>query len=93
LSDLPEVLTVEEAAKVLRIARTTAYGLTRQWRATGGETGLPVIELGRTLRVSRSALEQLLSGRPDGPTGPHLRLLDGGEPSGEPDADGRPSSH
>ncbi len=55
-----EVLTVEEAANVLRISRNAAYALAREWRATGGRSGLPCIELGRCLRVPRSALLQLL---------------------------------
>jgi len=55
-----EVLTVEEAASVLRISRNAAYALAREWRATGGRTGLPCIMLGRCLRVPRSALLQLL---------------------------------
>jgi excisionase family DNA binding protein len=60
LVDLPEVLTVEEAAAVLRIGRGVAYELARRWRQSGGREGLPVIELGRCLRVPRAALEQLL---------------------------------
>ncbi len=55
-----EVLTVEEAATILRISRNAAYALTREWRATGGRSGLPCIALGRSLRVPRSALLQLL---------------------------------
>lgn len=58
----PDVLTVEEAAQILRIGRNSAYGLARKWIATGGEEGLPAIRLGRCLRVPRSALEQLLGG-------------------------------
>lgn len=57
----PEVLTIEEAAAILRIGRNSAYALARQWRTTGGREGLPCIELGRTLRVPRSALDQLLA--------------------------------
>jgi excisionase family DNA binding protein len=60
----PQTLTVEEAAKVLRIGRTAAYALAREWRATSGRSGLPVLELGRTLRVPRHALEQMLTGLP-----------------------------
>src|SRR3546814_15501194 len=52
--------TVEEAAKILRIGRTAAYALAREWRTTNGRSGLPVLELGRTLRVPRAALERLL---------------------------------
>lgn len=58
-----EVLTVEEAAAILRISRNAAYAAARQWRATGGKTGLPCIEIGRTLRVPRTELDRLL-GRP-----------------------------
>lgn len=57
-----EVLTVEEAADVLRISRNTAYMLARRWRDSGGEEGLPVVQFGRTLRVPRAALQRLLSG-------------------------------
>lgn len=60
LDDLPEVLTVEEAAAVLRIGRGAAYELARVFRATDGREGLPVISLGRTLRVPRAALRRLL---------------------------------
>ncbi|MDP9388140.1 MAG: helix-turn-helix domain-containing protein [Actinomycetota bacterium] len=59
---LPDVLTVEEAAAILRIGRSAAYALARRYRATGGREGLPVIELGRHLRVPRSGLRRLLNG-------------------------------
>jgi excisionase family DNA binding protein len=59
--ELPEVLTVEEAADVLRISRNSAYALARQWRESGGTEGLPVIRLGRTLRVPRAALQTVLA--------------------------------
>lgn len=62
--DEPQTLTVEEAAKVLRIGRTAAYALAREWRSTNGASGLPVLELGRTLRVPRHALQLMLAGRP-----------------------------
>lgn len=61
---LPEVLTIEEAAEVLRISRNTAYTLARLWRDTAGRRGLPVIELGRSLRVPRAGLERLLTSEP-----------------------------
>ena len=59
-STQPATLTVEEAAQVLRIGRTTAYALAREWRTTGGRSGLPVLELGPTLRVPRAALDHML---------------------------------
>lgn len=57
---LPEVLTVEEAAQILRIGRNAAYEQAKRWKATGGLEGLPVVNFGRTLRVPRRALAQLM---------------------------------
>lgn len=56
----PALYTVEEAARLLRIGRTKAYALTQEWRATGGASGLPVVDFGHVLRVPRAALEKLL---------------------------------
>ncbi len=58
--ELAEVLTIEEAAKVLRIGRGAAYALARQWHDSGGRQGLPVVRLGRSLRVPRAGLLRLL---------------------------------
>jgi len=52
-SDLPLVLTVEEAAKALRISRGSAYEAVR----TGD---LPHVRIGRTIRVPRHLLLALL---------------------------------
>ena len=60
LEQLPIVLSVEEAADLLSISRSAAYEQARLYRATGGREGLPVISLGRSLRVPRSALLDLL---------------------------------
>jgi excisionase family DNA binding protein len=60
LDELPEVLTIEEAAKVLRIGRGAAYALARRYLATDGREGLPVVRLGRSLRVPRAKLLALL---------------------------------
>lgn len=60
--DPPDFLTVEEAARVLRIGRTAAYALARMWRATHGREGLPVVLFGRLLRVPRAALEEIAGG-------------------------------
>ena len=75
LEELPLVLTVAEAARALRISHTTAYELAHRWMVTGGAEGLPVIQLGRVLRVPRAVVR---------------RLLDIGiENGGGPQADGR----
>jgi excisionase family DNA binding protein len=57
LRDLPAVLTVEEAAKVLRISRGSAYESVRAG-------GIPSIRIGRTIRVPRHALLAML-GEPE----------------------------
>ena len=68
-TDAPaEVLTIDEAASILRISRNAAYAAAREWRATGGRTGIPCIEIGRTLRVPRADLDRML-GRPTGASG------------------------
>lgn len=56
-------LTVPEAARVLRIGRTVAYRLAREFEVSRGATGLPVIRVGRQLRVPRHALELWLGER------------------------------
>ena len=60
IEDLPLVLTIEEAAEILRISRWAAYEQARIWRESGGRDGLPVLTLGRCLRVSRATLEEML---------------------------------
>ena len=54
------MLTVEEAGEVLRIGRSKAYAMAREWRETNGRSGLPVVDLGNVLRVPRSALEEMI---------------------------------
>ena len=78
MTELPEFLTVEEAADLLRIGRTSAYALAREWRETGGRKGLPVVELGRQLRVPRAALEELHAS---------VVVLEGNEPTQRVDPD------
>lgn len=50
-------LTIPEVAKLLRIGRNTAYEAAR----TGAMPG--VLHFGRTIRVSKYALNQFLSGQ------------------------------
>lgn len=66
LDDLPLMLTVAEAAVVLRVSRTTAYKLAEEWRTSDGRDGLPVVKLGRRLVVRRVDLAKLV-GQPAEP--------------------------
>ena len=75
LADLPEVLTVEEAAGVLRISRTAAYGQAQRWLATNGREGLPVVRIGRSLRVPRAGLEHLLGAAETTPSAPVISVV------------------
>ena len=68
--DSPPLLTVEEAAGALRIGRSLAYRMTREYLASGGIAGLPVIRVGACLRVPRWALVELVA------TGRVVRLCD-----------------
>ena len=64
IDDLPDFLTIEEAARVLRIGRGQAYELARLWRATNGAQGLPNVEIGtKTKRVPKVALIRYLEPR------------------------------
>jgi hypothetical protein len=68
----PDFLTVVEAASVLRIGRTAAYDLAARYLRTGGTDGLPVVRMGRVLRVPRARLEELAGGPLTPPTTPRL---------------------
>ena len=52
----PVLITVEEAARLLRISRGKAYGM-----AAAGE--LPVVKMGRSVRVRRDRLDAWLDER------------------------------
>jgi hypothetical protein len=51
--------TVPDAGRVLEIGRTLAYQLADKYLDTEGREGIPVIRIGRCLRVPRWALEVL----------------------------------
>ena len=76
MTGLPDLLTVDEAAWVLRIGRTKAYAMTVEWRRTHGKTGLPVVDFGNALRVPRCQLEAIVGGPitslEDPPTSPEI---------------------
>ena len=62
VAGLPDLLTIEEAARVLRVGRTKAYAMAREWRVTGGKSGLPVVDFGHVLRVPLCQLEVMVGG-------------------------------
>ena len=55
LDGLPDVLRIDEVARVLRVSRGTAY-------EAAGRGEIPVIRLGGRLLVSKAALSRLLDG-------------------------------
>lgn len=57
--DLPDVMTVNQAARYLRISRNRAYEEIAQGK-------IPAIRFGRSIRVTKWGLAKLL-GRPDEP--------------------------
>jgi Helix-turn-helix domain len=60
LAGLPLMLTVGEAAAVLRISRTSAYKLAHEWRTSRGATGLPTVRLGSRVMVRRVDLAAIV---------------------------------
>ena len=56
LESAPDVLTVEEAAKLLRVGRNAAYGLVRDRRLYGAH-------IGHSIRIPKSALVAFLEGQ------------------------------
>lgn len=55
-------MTIDEAAGYVRVSRSLGYQLARQYRDTHGATGLPVVNLGRCLRVPRKLLSVYVTG-------------------------------
>jgi excisionase family DNA binding protein len=55
ITSYPDVLTIPEAARVLRLSRNSAYEAARR-----GD--IPTVRIGRSLRVPKAALLRLLDG-------------------------------
>jgi excisionase family DNA binding protein len=64
LAELPLMLTVGEAAEVLRISRTTAYKLVELHRTSGGRAGLPHVRLGGRVLIRRVDLAEITGASP-----------------------------
>ncbi len=60
LAGLPLMLTVDEAARLLRVSRTSAYKLAHEWRCTAGASGLPTVRLGSRIMVRRVDLAAIV---------------------------------
>jgi excisionase family DNA binding protein len=78
LADLPPVLTVDEAAKILRLSRGSAY--------EGCRTGaIPCLRVGRTIRVPTARLLELVGApemrKPDLDRAQDLRADVNGKPT------------
>jgi hypothetical protein len=58
----PDLLTVLEAARVLRIGRTKTYELVRRWFASDGADGLPAVRIDGQVRVLRHGVEEVIGG-------------------------------
>ena len=76
---LPQVMTLSETCKYLRVTRQTLY----RWIV---ELSLPVIRMGRTSRFQRSAVDRWLDDRTDtGPRAPAPVEARPPEPRSAPD--------
>lgn len=60
VEDLPSVLTVREVAAVLRLPRSRAYQLIQEGQ-------IPCVRFGRSIRVPRQVLVDLLAGASERP--------------------------
>jgi hypothetical protein len=74
VSAVPDFLTIEEAAAILRIGRTAAYALGREYLATGGLSGLPVMRFGRLCGFRGRSWKRCLAARSPGHHQPAPRL-------------------
>jgi excisionase family DNA binding protein len=59
LADLPDVLTVAEAAQFLRLGRNSVYEAVRRHE-------LPSVRIGRRLLIPKHALQRFLDEQSDG---------------------------
>lgn len=70
LADAPDVLTVPEAARLLRLGINGTYEAIRRKE-------IPAVRLGHRLIVPKRGIERMLSGEPATPPAPQLGLVRG----------------
>jgi len=58
---LPIVLTVSDAARVLRIGRSKAYEMAALYTSSCGTRGLPCLRIGDLVRVPKDALHEFVT--------------------------------
>ena len=83
---LPIMLTIDEAATVLRIGRSKAYEMAATYTSSGGTQGLPCLRLGDLLRVPKFALREYVT------TGRIVQLIPQPDANASPDATVTPKS-
>jgi excisionase family DNA binding protein len=81
MTDLPKLMTVPQAARALRIGRSTAYDMANAWLASNGAEGLPVVRIGRSLRVPVAALDRWFTSVAFGETEPAARPAEPAPPT------------
>jgi hypothetical protein len=58
-NDDDQFLTIPEAGERLRISKNAAYEAAKRYRETDGESGLPNIKIGGSLRVPTAVLQRM----------------------------------
>ena len=58
---LPIVLTVNDAARVLRIGRSKAYEMAALYTSSSGTRGLPCLRIGDLVRIPKVALHEFVT--------------------------------
>lgn len=87
MGEVPELLTIDETARVMGVSKNTVYADARRYRATNGEEGLEVVDACGQMRVPRRRLEEKLKITIDHIPPPRVRKAQGGpEPQREASA-------
>jgi excisionase family DNA binding protein len=60
VTEIPLLLTMTEAATLLRIGRTTIYKLAELHRSTHGASGIPTVRVGNKVFVRRTDLQHIV---------------------------------